>query len=94
MTYILVIWHHENPDEPVELYSELDDDRFEVRKVECFRDGRSYFADASGHSGNTALGTVPDPPLDEIASDPQFTVQTITKEVFAQAFVAATRAGR
>jgi hypothetical protein len=91
MTYILVIWHHDHPDDPVELYSELDDERFEVRKVECFRDGRSYFADAAGHSGNTRLGLVPVPPLDEIASDRQFTAQEITKEVFAQAFVAATR---
>ncbi len=94
MTYILVIWHHENPDDPVALYSELDDERFEVRKVECFRDGRRCFADAAGHSGKTRLGVVPVPPLHEIASDRQFTAQEITKEAFAQQFVAATHPGR
>ena len=94
MTYILVTWHHDNPDYPVELYSELDDERFEVRKVECFRDGRRCFADAAGHSGNTTLGTAPVPPLNEIASDRQFTAREITKEVFDQAFVAATHPGR
>ena len=47
MTHIVVTWHHEKPDNPVELFSELDDERFEVRKVEIFRDGRKCFAGAS-----------------------------------------------
>jgi len=93
MTHIVVTWHHENPDEPVELFSELDDERFEVRKVEVFRDGRKCFADASANSGNTALGIVPVPPLDEIASDRQFTPRTITKEEFEATWVTATRPG-
>jgi hypothetical protein len=37
MTHIVVTWHHQHPDEPVELFSELDDERFEVRKVEVSR---------------------------------------------------------
>ena len=94
MTHISVTWHHENPDDPVELLSELDDERFEVRKVEIFRDGRRCFADASAHSGNTALGIVAVPPLEEIASDRQFTLRIITREEFEAAWVAATRPGR
>jgi hypothetical protein len=38
MHYIKVFWKHQHRDEPVELYSELDDGRWEVRKVEVSRD--------------------------------------------------------
>ncbi len=32
MTYLRVGWKHQHPDEPVILYSELDAERWEVRK--------------------------------------------------------------
>lgn len=54
------------------LYSELDDQRMEVRKVEVFADGRMDYAGRMGHKGNARLGKVPVPPLDEIAADPEF----------------------
>lgn len=54
------------------LYSELDDNRFEVRKVEVFRDGHLGYADAERSSGGTGLGLVATPSLEEIAQDPQF----------------------
>ncbi len=44
MKYIKVKWLHSHPDEPVLLYSELDKDRWETRKVEVFADGRIGFA--------------------------------------------------
>jgi uncharacterized protein DUF6881 len=40
MKYVRVGWKHQHPAEPVALYSELDDNRFEVRKIEVFRNGR------------------------------------------------------
>ncbi len=94
MTHIVVTWHHKNPDDPVKLFSELNDERFEVRKVEVFRDGRRCFADASATSGDTMLGIVPVPPLEEIASDREFTPRTITREEFEAEWIAATRLGR
>ena len=54
------------------LYSELDDRRFEVRKVEVYRDGHAGYASASEEVGGTMLGLVPIPKLDEIADDPAF----------------------
>lgn len=36
------------PDEPVMLYSELNDDMWETRKVEVYADGRSDFANSEG----------------------------------------------
>jgi hypothetical protein len=41
MTYIKVLWIHKNKDEPIELYSELDEDRYETKKVEIFIDDKS-----------------------------------------------------
>jgi hypothetical protein len=45
MTYLLVRWRHSNPDEPVVLYSELDDQRMQRRKIDIYPDGRWGFAD-------------------------------------------------
>ncbi|WP_409566395.1 DUF6881 domain-containing protein [Rhizobium leguminosarum] len=36
MKYIKVKWLHSSPDTPVLLYSELDSDMWEVRKVEAY----------------------------------------------------------
>ncbi|WP_181138938.1 DUF6881 domain-containing protein [Streptomyces sp. Ru72] len=43
--YLKVIWHHDFPDEPVGILSEVGEDRYEVRKVEVFRGGRLDWAD-------------------------------------------------
>ena len=78
-------WKHGLDDEPVILYSELDDDRWERRKVEVFADGRLGFADGDEqtHATNTRLSIEPIPPLDEIAADPQFQPVTISAEEFS-----------
>ena len=72
MKYIKVKWIHSIQSEPVLLYSELDDQRMEVRKVEVFADGSMDFADRMRQKGNARLGKVPVPPLDEIAADSEF----------------------
>lgn len=82
MHYIVVKWLHYFSEEPVLLFSELDDQGWEIRKVEVFRDGVAYFADARRHSGSTALGLLPVPDLAEIATDSQFLPREITPEEF------------
>jgi hypothetical protein len=84
MKYIKVKWLHSNPDEPVLLYSELDKDRWETRKVEVFADGRMGFASATEAtpSTGTRLSIEPLPTLNEIARDPQFQPVEITKDEF------------
>lgn len=82
MKYVRVGWKHQHPDEPVLLYSELDADRWEVRKVEVFRDGRCGYASADVSSGGTMLGKVPVPELTEIAKDAQFEPVEISREEF------------
>ena len=42
MTYVWITYHHDEEDEPSEVYSELDENRLEVRKVEFFRNGLSF----------------------------------------------------
>jgi Domain of unknown function (DUF6881) len=82
MRYLRVEWVHSDPDDPVTLYSELDDEGWEVRKVEFFRDGRAGFASESETAGGTELGEKPVPPLEEIAADSQFRPASITREEF------------
>jgi hypothetical protein len=60
----------------------LDDQRWEVRKVEVFREGRMGYADAEREFGGAGLGLVPMPLLAEIAADPQFEPVEITRLEF------------
>jgi hypothetical protein len=88
MTYIRVRWVHSFPDTPVLLYSELDDQRWEVRKVEVYGDGRKGFAGPNESAGDTMLGKEPIPPVTEISSDPQFDPSEISKHEFETVWVA------
>lgn len=64
------------------LYSELDELRWEIRKVEVFADGHMQFASAEASTGDTRLAEKPIPALEEIAKDSQFAPAEITKEEF------------
>ncbi|WP_072389339.1 hypothetical protein [Hyphomicrobium sp. CS1BSMeth3] len=81
-TYIRVQWLHGLQDEPVELWSELDKERFETRKLEVFRNGAVGYASASEAVEGTMLGTVPVPSLAEIAADSQFRPEEIPQSEF------------
>ena len=81
-TYLLVLWHHDHDDEPVELYSEQDDDGWELRKVDVYRDGKMDYADATTEIGTTALGEVPIPPIEDIAAQSEFSPRWISREEF------------
>ena len=89
MRYLRVIWLHDFPDEPIELYSELDDDSWEVRKIEYFRDGFIGLADATGSTGRTCLGLEPVPPAAEIARNPEFRAVEIGREEFEGVWISA-----
>lgn len=84
MHYICIRWLHENSDDPVLLISELDDHRWETRKVEIFADGAKGYATKSDETGGTALSLEQIPPINEIAADPQFIPMGITKEEFEE----------
>ena len=82
MRYLHVKWVHKNPNDPVHMYSEIDDESYEVRKVEVFGDGHRGFADSSEQAGGTVLGSMPVPSIEDIAADPQFEPKVIPQEEF------------
>ncbi|MEK5441037.1 DUF6881 domain-containing protein [Fredinandcohnia sp. FSL W7-1320] len=82
MKYIYVDWIHNFIDEPIILISELDENRFETRKIEIYKDGRVGFAYNDFEVLNAGLGIVPVPSIVEIASESEFSPKEITKEEF------------
>jgi hypothetical protein len=82
LKYIKVEWIHDFTDEPVIIYSEIDNERNEIRKVELFRDGKAGYAINDIEFGGSGLSECPLPELEEIASDQQFKPFEITKEEF------------
>jgi hypothetical protein len=82
MNYICIRWKHSSADDPVLLYSEIDEKRFETRKVEVFADGKRGYASSTESSGTTQLGKAPIPALVKISYDPQFEPAEITKGEF------------
>src|SRR5438132_81518 len=82
MIYLHTRWIHESSDDPVDLYAELDDDRFEVRKVEVFRNGSLGFANENESVNGTRLGEVAIPGIEAIDADPQFISESMTVREF------------
>ena len=82
MNYIKVKWIHSFPDMPVWMYIELDEERWEQRKVEVFADGHIGYADDESATEPTGLGEDPVPSITEISADSQFLPEEITKEEF------------
>ena len=82
MTYIKVRWRHSDPTEPAILYSELDENRWEVRKVEVYADGSCGSAGEGEQCGGTMLGSVAIPQLEQIVADRQFELLETSKSEF------------
>ena len=82
MRYVDVLWHHSNSEDPVRLVSELDDEGWEVRKLEFFANGQVGYASVNGRELDTRLGEAPVPPLEEINADSQFEGTEIGVEAF------------
>jgi len=82
MTYLLVKWKHSYPDEPSVLYSELDDQRMQRRKIDIYPDGRWGFADAQEEVGGSGLGDAPTPSVEQLNANPEYEAMEIDKEEF------------
>lgn len=88
-SYIRVRWLHSSPDDPIELWSELDVDRAEVRKVEMWADGRIGYASDAEEGGGTRLGEIAVPSLSEINLDPQFRAGAVAGAEFESRWIDA-----
>lgn len=82
MRYLEVRWDHSLPDEPVLIYSEIDDDGWEVRKVEQYASGRRDLAGPDILTGSTVLSETQLPRLAEINAQSEFGGRLITREEF------------
>lgn len=89
MKYIKVAWRHTFPDEPTLLYSEVDENGWEQRKVYFFRNGPPGFASSMESTRSVVLGEKPLPPISEIAADPQFSPEEIGREEFEEIWIKA-----
>ncbi len=82
MKHFKVIWKHSFPDEPVVIFCEIDDSRYEVRKIEIYANGTKGFALGEFSVNGTELGLFPTPELSEIAQNPEFEPSEISAEAF------------
>lgn len=82
MQYLKVEWIHNFEDEPIIIYSEIDDKYNEIRKVEIYRNNKVGYADLNTEFGGTRLSEEPIPTLSEIALDSQFRPIEIDKQEF------------
>jgi hypothetical protein len=90
MKYIRVKWIHSFSREPVLMYSELDDNLWEHRKVEIFANRRRDYVSKFGVKGDSRLSKEPLPSLNKIALDPQFEPVEISKEEFEKIWAETT----
>jgi hypothetical protein len=87
--YEKTYWQHKSPDLPSIFFSELDDERWEIRKVEIFADGTMLYADDSTpYDASIGLSEfqVPEGP---IASAPELATETIDAQTFERVWQAA-----
>lgn len=86
MQYLKVAWIHDLDDEPSLIYSEIDDQRYETRKIEIYKDNSFGLADKNLEFGGTRLGLEAVPEIDEIKDDPQFVPLYISQDEFEDAW--------
>jgi len=89
MRYLRVRWLQDSPEYPVLLYSEVDDDGWEIRKVDEYADGHRDLAGEGIETGQSGLGEAPTPSIDEINSDPEFRAVEIDRDEFEGVWQAA-----
>ena len=96
-SFIKQVWPTDDPDAfakpwPVEIWSELDADRREVRNITIWSDGRVRYStrdeDPSGH-----MGKKPFPPLSELNAALPYHTQDVSREAFEDAWEKRPAAG-
>ena len=78
-----------SPERPVLTYSELDDERYELRRVEIFLDGRMRCAGPEAEVGPDGLSETPFPSFEKIAANPVFEPEVISKAEFEKIWARA-----
>jgi hypothetical protein len=89
MRYQRVRWLQDSSEFPVVLYSEVDAEGWEVRKVDEYADGHRDLAGDGVATGQTALGEAQIPSIEEINVDPEFDAVEIGHAEFEAVWRAA-----
>lgn len=84
MIYLEVQWIHDFVDEPIFIYSELDNERNEIRKVEIYKNRKKGFASNNTFVNGSHLSETPIPTLEEINKDQQFIASEISRQRFEE----------
>lgn len=93
--YQRVEWRQEASGYPVVLYSEINDDGIETRKVDEYADGHLDYAGPSGSTGSTLLSEKAMPSLDEINAQAEFRGEPMAEDEFERVWERAlASAGR
>lgn len=83
MDYVKLKWFHSIETEPYIIYSEINDQRYEVRKIEVYKSGAYIKYSENMTDLQLNLADIPFPlNLDEINQDKQFYATHISKEEF------------
>jgi hypothetical protein len=94
LRYVKLGWLDQDPAQPILMFSEIDDDRWEIRKVEVFRDGYLGYADKHSSTSSTGLGLEPLAPLEIFAQAKDFSPSEITQQEFEEVWNLAKSGGR
>ncbi len=85
MEYIQLEWFHDVAEDPCIIYSEINGQRYEVRKIAAFKDGTYMKCNEEMINSQIELADVPFPVnLEEINQDKQFYAKYISKEEFQE----------
>ena len=89
-TYERLEWIHDHHDEPRFIYSELDDERYETRRIEVFKNGKTARASTEDLERDPmALADQPLPPPEEVNSYEEFHAQEISAAEFEDVWKAS-----
>ncbi|MFB6457020.1 hypothetical protein ACE38W_17245 [Chitinophaga sp. Hz27] len=82
MQYVKIYWLHREEDEAEVQLIELDELRFECRKIELYPDGTFGIANSNFNFGGTALSDQPLPQLENLGNDHDLVAESISHEGF------------
>lgn len=88
--YIKVKWLHESNINPTMIYSELDENSWETRKIELYKKNPPGYASEIEEVRGSGLSEVPMSSIEKIATNPAFIPSEISKEEFEALWMRVT----
>lgn len=80
--YLKIDWKNGAPADPATYFCEIDDEGWELRRVEIFQNGKMAYADRQLAVGCEGLGLAQVPSLSKIRQDPEIEAWEISENDF------------